>query len=64
MSWRVALLASLFVATTWIASARSQPVGVGEKAPDFTLRDHNGKPLTLSDQRGKKVILVFYRGHW
>ncbi len=32
----------------------------GEKAPDFTLPDQNGNPVTLSSFRGKKVILYFY----
>jgi peroxiredoxin Q/BCP len=33
---------------------------VGIKAPDFTLNDQNGNPHSLSDYRGKKVILYFY----
>lgn len=33
---------------------------VGTEAPDFTLCDQDGKPHTLSDYRGKKVILYFY----
>jgi thioredoxin-dependent peroxiredoxin len=33
---------------------------IGKKAPDFTLPDENGKPIKLSDMRGKKVILYFY----
>ena len=32
-------------------------------APDFTLNDLNGKPLTLSSLRGKHVILDFW-GSW
>jgi len=32
-------------------------------APDFTLNDINGKPLTLSSLRGKYVILDFW-GSW
>src|SRR6201994_1457944 len=32
----------------------------GELAPDFTLTDQNGRPLTLSALRGRKVILYFY----
>jgi|RhiMetdeSRZDD1v2_1073273.scaffolds.fasta_scaffold1193102_1 cytochrome oxidase Cu insertion factor (SCO1/SenC/PrrC family) len=40
-------------------------VKVGEPAPDFTLADENGTPVTLSQFRGQKsVVLVFYRGHW
>ena len=40
-------------------------VKVGQAAPDFTLEEIDGKPLTLSDYRGKKTVaLVFYRGYW
>ena len=40
-------------------------IKVGQPAPDFTLEDADGKPLTLSEFRDKKsVILVFYRGYW
>ena len=33
---------------------------VGMKAPDFTLKDKDGKEVTLSDFLGKKVVLYFY----
>ena len=33
---------------------------VGTKAPDFTLLDQNGNMHSLSEYRGKKVILYFY----
>ena len=32
----------------------------GEKAPDFTLPDQNGQPVSLSSCLGKTVILYFY----
>ena len=32
----------------------------GQKAPDFTLMDQNGKEVRLSDFLGKKVVLYFY----
>ena len=32
----------------------------GMKAPDFTLSDKDGNPVSLSDFRGKKVVLYFY----
>lgn len=35
----------------------------GSVAPDFTLMDINGKPLTLSSLRGKWVVLDFW-GSW
>ena len=33
---------------------------VGKKAPDFTLPDQNGDLHSLSEYKGKKVILYFY----
>ena len=33
---------------------------VGQKAPDFTLNDKDGNPVTLSSFIGKKVVLYFY----
>jgi thioredoxin-dependent peroxiredoxin len=32
----------------------------GDPAPDFTLPDQNGDPITLSQLRGNKVVLYFY----
>jgi peroxiredoxin Q/BCP len=32
----------------------------GYKAPDFTAKDQNGNTVSLSDFRGKNVILYFY----
>ena len=32
----------------------------GDKAPDFTAKDQNGEMVSLSDFRGKNVILYFY----
>lgn len=40
-------------------------VRVGDLAPDFSLESLGGPAVTLSSFRGqKKVVLVFYRGHW
>ena len=33
---------------------------VGTKAPEFTLPDKDGKPVSLTDFAGKKVVLYFY----
>ncbi len=48
------------------AFAQTAPAGkthlkVGDEAPDFTLTGTHGKPLKLSDFRGKKtVVLAFF----
>ncbi len=33
---------------------------VGNPAPDFSVQDHTGKAVSLSDFRGRKVLLWFY----
>jgi thioredoxin-dependent peroxiredoxin len=33
---------------------------VGDLAPDFTLPDQHGEPVTLSGLRGQSVVLYFY----
>ena len=37
-------------------------IAAGEPAPDFTLRNQDGEETSLSDFRGRKVMLVFYPG--
>jgi len=33
---------------------------IGAPAPNFTSKDQNGNPISLSDFNGKKVVLYFY----
>ena len=33
---------------------------INTKAPDFTIPDKDGNPVSLSDFRGRKVVLYFY----
>jgi peroxiredoxin Q/BCP len=35
-------------------------LAIGDAAPDFTLPDQDGKPLTLSSLRGQRVVIYFY----
>ncbi|WP_297499990.1 thioredoxin-dependent thiol peroxidase [Pseudonocardia sp.] len=32
----------------------------GDQAPDFTLPDADGKPVSLAERRGRKVLVYFY----
>ncbi len=49
-----------------VKSAKSAPkaskavLDVGDKAPDFALKSDKEEVVTLSKQRGKKVVLYFY----
>ncbi|PPJ19743.1 thioredoxin-dependent thiol peroxidase [Nocardia nova] len=38
----------------------TKKLGPGDPAPDFTLPDADGKPVSLADYRGRKVIVYFY----
>lgn len=35
-------------------------IEAGQPAPDFTLPDQDGEPVTLSELHGKRVVLYFY----
>lgn len=37
---------------------------VGSSAPDFKLQSLDGDWVQLSELRGNKVLMIFYRGHW
>ena len=50
-------------ATQSVAASATTPQ-LGDVAPDFSLADQTGARLRLSDVRGEKVVLVFYRGYW
>lgn len=39
---------------------KPEMLNVGDPAPDFTVQDHNGETRSLSDYRGKNVVLWFY----
>ena len=73
-----AFFLTLFTASSWAATPALGPkdgrelpaadlnrVQAGQPAPDFTLESPDRSPVSLSDFRGRKrVVLVFYRGHW
>ena len=35
-------------------------LNIGDKAPDFSVENQDGKLIALSDYIGKKIILFFY----
>ena len=35
-------------------------LNIGDKAPDFTLTDKDGREVSLSDFYGKRIVLYFY----
>ncbi len=43
---------------------KGKVIEVGEKAPDFTLKDQHNKEVDLSGLKGKKVLLSFHPLAW
>jgi hypothetical protein len=79
--WTLSILAVILflfsVMGFYVSRHLPSPAGapqVGQKAPDFTLRDTNGTPVTLAQllsspmpgtaEPPKAVLLIFYRGYW
>jgi hypothetical protein len=62
---------SVFIMSRWLPASAGAP-RVGQKAPDFTLTDQSGKPVSLGDlvtspvdgKIPRGVLLIFYRGYW
>ena len=63
-------VATLAVHARVIADLKAQGkaaavLGVGAKAPEFSLPDHNGRLVSSADLlSGGKLIVCFYRGRW
>jgi peroxiredoxin len=47
-----------------IQAAAMKTVAIGQKAPDFTLNDVNGNPVSLSSKIGTKLLLVDFWAAW
>jgi hypothetical protein len=62
------LVAGLFATYLfWISYQVPAPTEVArslEIAPDVRLVGSDGNPVAIGDFRGKKVLVVFYRGFW
>ena len=51
---------SFFLAALLVSLAVQAAPDVGEPAPDFTLPGSDGKQYTLSELRGKHVVIAFF----
>jgi peroxiredoxin len=45
-------------------ATRTKTLQVGDRAPDFTLRSHLDRPVSLKELRGKNVFIAFYPLDW
>jgi thioredoxin-dependent peroxiredoxin len=53
-------IVAFFIPLKAVTGATALKIQVGQEAPDFTLRDQDGKPVRLSAHRGQWVVLYFY----
>ncbi|HEY2960987.1 MAG TPA: hypothetical protein VGJ37_01125 [Pyrinomonadaceae bacterium] len=61
----------IFIGGRWLPPSTGAP-HVGQKVPEFTLSDSNGRQVSLNELMStpiegkppKGVLLVFYRGYW
>ncbi|RTZ75556.1 MAG: hypothetical protein DSY99_00790, partial [Candidatus Neomarinimicrobiota bacterium] len=51
------LLSVIILGFLW---GKSIPITIGDPAPDFSLPDENGQMHSLSQYRGRKVVVYFY----
>lgn len=62
---------TIFIAGRWLPASKGAPQ-VGQRAPEFSLPDTTGKPVSLNElltspingAAPKGVLIVFYRGYW
>lgn len=53
----------------WLLTQAPMPDGtlvaeVGAVLPGFEALDHEGKPRSIEEWRGRPLLLKFFRGHW
>ena len=53
-------VATLLACGLATATVRADELKVGDKAPDFTLPGTDGKSYTLSQLKGKNVVLAWF----
>lgn len=67
------LIISVYLFATWLlyifwysnfVSYERKKLVVGNKLPDFELKNHLGEPVGSWDFLGKKTLFIFYRGNW
>ena len=52
---------SIIISTTLLLGNRTlETIKVGDKAPDFVLKDQDGKVHKLSDYHGQRVIVYYF----
>src|SRR5262245_56389089 len=64
VTWALVVFAAWFLFSFTMYGAREDRPRVGEQFPDFTLPASDGTTFHLAGARGRRLLLVFYRGAW
>jgi len=62
VSTRKSLTAAWFLLLALFGASDATAVEIGDKAPDFTLPSTTGEKISLSQFRGKKLVLLEFYG--
>jgi peroxiredoxin Q/BCP len=54
------LLTTMFAAALLVSPVVAEDLKVGDQAPDFSLPGSDGKTHSLSDYKGKTVVLAWF----
>ncbi|MER2059448.1 MAG: TlpA disulfide reductase family protein [Niallia sp.] len=60
VSFVLLLLAMFFIITPSDVMQANSGLNIGDKAPNFTIKDLNGNKVQLSDYKGKSVMINFW----
>ena len=56
----ISILSIIISTTLLLGSHTLEAIKVGDMAPDFVLKDQDGKIHKLSDYRGQRVIVYYF----
>src|SRR5690242_12117563 len=56
----VAVAIAFSTYTAFAADDHAEAAKIGAKAPEFSLKDQNGKTVSLADYKGKTVVLEWF----
>ena len=59
---RTLKVVGVLLASMLVSASVAVALEVGEQAPDFTLPSTTGEPISLSQFRGKKLVLLEFYG--
>jgi len=57
---KTTLITSLIIASALLGAFAAESPKAGDKAPDFSAQDQDGKTVSLGDFKGKQAVLLYF----